>query len=250
MSSSNNNGYNNRRSGPSSGVIGERRNQQQQQQQQQRGDNNQRQYSSRNNTSPRQNTAGRRPQQRTGSSGQITATTARGGNGEPLKFEGEFDFEQANARFEQEIEKEFSDKLKISTSGKPQHNQREQTNDTSLTNSQSLSLQDLQDQQHIIMKQKSLHSGSDSLEKPQQKQDHDQHANLNNRSSIDEDQKNFYDKNISFFDRISCESNEKTQSKPKKLERRAQNQRRNIWPTAETTKRNETKLPTIQQQLR
>jgi len=32
---------------------------------------------------------------------------------------------------------------------------------------------------------------------------------------MDEDQKNFYDKNISFFDRISCESNEKTQSKPK-----------------------------------
>jgi protein LSM14 len=168
-----------------------------------------------NNTSPRQNTSGRRPQQRTGSSGQSTSTTTRGGNGEPLKFEGEFDFEQANARFEQEIEKEFSDKLKITSSSKQQNNQREHTNDTSLTNSQSMTLQDIQDQQHIIMKQKSLHSGSDSLEKPQSKPDHDQHSNLHNRSSMDEDQKNFYDKNISFFDRISCESNEKTQSKPK-----------------------------------
>jgi protein LSM14 len=209
-SSNNNNGYNGRRSGPSSGVIGERRNQQQQ-----RGSDSQRQYSSRNNTSPRQNTAGgRRPQQRTGSSGQTgTLTGTRGNNGEPLKFEGEFDFEQANARFEQEIEKEFSDKLKIG-SGKQSGNQREQNNDTSLTNSQSLSLQDLQDQQHIIMKQKSLHSGSDNIEKqPQTKQEqHDQHIN---RSSMDEDQKNFYDKNISFFDRISCESNEKSQSKPK-----------------------------------
>ena len=74
-----------------------------------------------------------------------------------------------------------------------------------------MSLQDIQDQQHIIMKQKSFQSGNDNLEK--QKQELEQH--VNNRSSTDEDQKNFYDKNISFFDRISCESNEKTQSKPK-----------------------------------
>jgi protein LSM14 len=196
MSSSNNNGY--RRSGPSSsGVIGERRNnQQQQQQQQQRGDN-QRQFSSR--TSPRQNASGRRPQQRAGSGGQTPSASTRA-NGEPLKFEGEFDFEQANARFEQEIEKEFSDKLKIGSSKPHNNQQRETTNDTSLTNSQSMSLQDIQDQQHIIMKQKSFQSGNDNLEK--QKQELEQH--VNNRSSTDEDQKNFYDKNISFFDRISC----------------------------------------------
>ena len=33
-------------------------------------------------------------------------------SGEPIKFDSEFDFESANAKFEQDIEKEF-DKLKI-----------------------------------------------------------------------------------------------------------------------------------------
>jgi len=123
--------------------------------------------------------------------------------GEPLKFEGEFDFEQANARFEQEIEKEFSDKLKIG-SEKQKHSTN--TNDTSLTNSQSLTLQDIQDQQHILMKQKSMNT--ETLDKPdvQQQQLHNKHI---------DDEKNFYDKNISFFDKISCESNEKNQSKTK-----------------------------------
>ena len=119
-----------------------------------------------------------------------------------MKFEGEFDFEQANARFE-EIEKEFTDKLKIST--KPQ--QRE-THDNSLSNSQSVSVQDMQDQ-HLIMK-KALNTGSEPTEKQQQQKDLD-----HNRSSVEEDKQNFYDKNISFFDRISCESTVKTESKPK-----------------------------------
>lgn len=151
------------------------------------------------NLSPRQNTLNRRPQQRSGSGGQQTSTSR---SGEPLKFDSEFDFEQANARFE-EIEKEFNDKLKIS-SGKPQQQRETQhNNDTSLTNSQSVSMQDMQDQ-HLIMK-KNLNT--ETAEK-QKDLDH-------NRSSLDEEQKNFYDKNISFFDRISCESNEKSQSKPK-----------------------------------
>lgn len=112
-----------------------------------------------------------------------------------MKFEGEFDFEQANARFEQEIEKEFTDKLKIST--KP-HQQSQQTNDTSLNQQ----YQDLQDQQHMLMKQKSLTTTLDSDVKQEQ-------------HTMSQEEKNFYDKNISFFDRISCEANEKNQSKPK-----------------------------------
>lgn len=43
-------------------------------------------------------------------------------SGEPIKFDSEFDFESANAKFEQEIEKEF-DKLKISKSSGNQTNQ-------------------------------------------------------------------------------------------------------------------------------
>jgi hypothetical protein len=122
-----------------------------------------------------------------------------GPSGEPLKFEGEFDFESANARFE-EIEKEFTEKLKIGSNGKHQSNQS--GNDTSLTTSQSMPLQDLQDQQHLMMKQKSMTSGIESEQKPES------HMTA-------EEQKNFYDKNMSFFDRISCESSDKNQTKPK-----------------------------------
>lgn len=51
------------------------------------------------------------------------APSSNRGSGEPIKFDSEFDFEQANAKFEQEIEKEF-DKLKIGTkSGSSQQNQ-------------------------------------------------------------------------------------------------------------------------------
>lgn len=55
----------------------------------------------------------------------------------------------------------------------------------------------------MLMKQKSLSSNLD--------QDHHQQT----RSGDSEQDKHFYDKNISFFDRISCEANEKAQSKPK-----------------------------------
>ncbi|RNA31072.1 LSM14 -like protein [Brachionus plicatilis] len=113
-------------------------------------------------------------------------------NGQPLKFEGEFDFEQANARFEQEIEKEF-DKLKIGTAKNDTNN-----NDTSLNQSQSMNLQD---EQHLIMK-KSIQSALDSQTQPQ-------------GEHMSEENKNFYDKNISFFDRISCEANEKSMIRSK-----------------------------------
>lgn len=112
-------------------------------------------------------------------------------NGQPLKFEGEFDFEQANARFEQEIEKEF-DKLKIGTGKNDTNN-----NDTSLNQSQSMNLQD---EQHLMMK-KSIQSALDTHTQPQ-----------NDHST---EEKNFYDKNISFFDRISCEANEKSMTRSK-----------------------------------
>jgi protein LSM14 len=163
------------------------------------------QYSSRPNTSPRQQNGRPRQQQRATPS----ATNQRG---EPLKFEGEFDFEQANARFEQEIEKEF-DKLKIGDSTKSAGKENKQ--DTSMSQSHSMSLQEMQDQQHILMKQKSLNSDSLDHQKPMDMQKHMENL-VNKLGKDEEDMKNFYDKNISFFDRISCESNDKLQNqKPK-----------------------------------
>lgn len=139
-----------------------------------------------NNGRPRQH--GQRP----------TGTPSASGNratGEPLKFDGEFDFEQANQRFTEEIEKAM-DKLKVGDETKKSGS--EDKND-SLTNSMS---QELQDQAHIMMKQKSLESMD--LAKEMQKQ-----MDQKMLSKEDQDVKDFYDKNISFFDRISCESNEK-----------------------------------------
>jgi len=169
------------------------------------------------NLSPRQ-TTGRRPQQ----SSTSRQTTSNGvPRAEPLKFEGEFDFEQANARFEQEIEKEFTDKLKISSdkqrsgskrnqSKDKQQQQQQHDLDSSLTNSQSMTLQDMQDQQHMLMKQKSLSTTNT---------DHDlskDHHHTRDTHTMSAEEKNFYDKNISFFDRISCEANDKLQSKERK----------------------------------
>ena len=81
-----------------------------------------------NNASPRQqqqynnnNNNRMRPQQQQQQQ-QRSAGGLSGRNGEPLKFDSEFDFEQANARFEQEIEKEF-DKLKIGSGKGNQQNQ-------------------------------------------------------------------------------------------------------------------------------
>jgi protein LSM14 len=193
---------------PTSGVIGSQRHSNQPQSQR---NNNQQQYSSRQNLSPRQ-TTGRRPQQ----SRQSTSNGVP--RAEPLKFEGEFDFEQANARFEQEIEKEFSDKLKISSEKQSQRNKRNQSKDkhdldSSLTNSQSMTLQDMQDQQHMLMKQKSLSTGLADHSSDMSK-DHLHRGDGSHTMSAEE--KNFYDKNISFFDRISCEANDKMQSKERK----------------------------------
>ena len=162
--------------------------------------------------SPRQ-TSGRRPQQQ---SRQTTTTSNGVPRAEPLKFEGEFDFEQANARFEQEIEKEFTDKLKISSDKQSQRNKRNQSKDkhdldSSLTNSQSMTLQDMQDQQHMLMKQKSLSTGLADHSSSDMGKEH--HRDTHTMSA---EEKNFYDKNISFFDRISCEANEKMQSKERK----------------------------------
>lgn len=151
-----------------------------------------------NNTSPRQN--GRPRNNRT------TGTPSATGNrttGEPLKFDGEFDFEQANARFTEEIEKGF-EKLKVAD-GKDKKTEKTDEKDTSMT--QSMSQQEMQDQAHIMMKQKSLESMD--LHKEMQK-------HMDAKMKEDQDMKDFYDKNISFFDRISCESNDKLiNTKPK-----------------------------------
>merc|ERR1712127_1139311 len=77
--------------------------------------------------------------------------------------------------------------------------------ETSMT--QSMSQQELQDQAHIMMKQKSLESMD--LHKEMQK-------HMDAKMKEDQDMKDFYDKNISFFNRISCESNDKLiNTKPK-----------------------------------
>jgi protein LSM14 len=149
---------------------------------------------SRGQNSPRQ--TNRRPQRSVQSNGQLS------NRGEPLKFEGEFDFEQANAQFE-ELEKSL-DKLTISKKNQHQNS----ADENSLTTSQSMPLQELSDQQHMIMKQKSMHSGFDDHKEGKDGKDH-------HKDRTDEENKNYYDKNHSFFDRISCEANDKVQTKPK-----------------------------------
>ena len=125
---------------------------------------------------------------------------------------------------EEEIEKEFTDKLKISTTtgGKPTSQQRDsQQQDTSLNTSQSLTLD--HDQQHMLIKEKSMHSLDMKHHSAEPSHVHlhmkeslsSKPSNNSNSNTIDEDNKNFYDKNLSFFDRISCEASEKSQSKPK-----------------------------------
>ncbi len=90
-----------------------------------------------------------------------------------LKFDSEFDFEQANQRFEEEMEKEFSEKLKITDTHRElaQIEQRE-------------------------------------------KEQREREAELREKDSGDEP-KTFYDKNLSFFDSISCEATDKQTGKPK-----------------------------------
>jgi len=127
-----------------------------------------------------------------------------------LKFEGEFDFEQANARFTEEIEKNM-DKLKLDEASKKDSkkdsNKSDTEKDTSL--SHSMSQQEMQDQAHIMMKQK-------SMEAMDMHREMSKHMESKMLSKEDQDMKDFYDKNISFFDRISCESNEKMMNqKPK-----------------------------------
>jgi len=126
------------------------------------------------NQSPRQNQQ-QQQQQRRPQRPQQNGTQMRN---EPLKFDGEYDFEQANARFEQEFEKEFTDKLKIGTTQKPTSEQPQQQPS---------------DDQHMLMKQK-----LDDMSKDMQ----------HNTQSTEEN-KNYYDKNISFFDRISSEATDK-----------------------------------------
>ena len=166
--------------------------------------------------SPRQTSGRRAPQSRPAASGQPGS-----GRAEPLKFEGEFDFEQANARFEQEIEKEFTDKLKLGDKHQSQQQQRNRHHskeqlDSSLTNTQSLSLQDMQDQQHMLMKQKTMGTTTTTDDHKDSSSSSSHHHHMPNPNTMSAEEKNFYDKNISFFDRISCESSDKLQTKERK----------------------------------
>jgi hypothetical protein len=89
-----------------------------------------------------------------------------------LKFDSEFDFEQANARFEEEMEKEFSEKLKISDTHREQ-------------------------------------AQMEQREKEQREREAEQ------REKDSDEPKTFYDKNLSFFDSISCEATDKQTGKQK-----------------------------------
>lgn len=65
--------------------------------------------------------------------------------------------------------------------------------------SQSQSM-NLSEEAHMLMK-KSLGMDTEGQQR-------------NEAAGNNDDKQHFYDKNISFFDRISCEANEKTQKKP------------------------------------
>jgi len=157
------------------------------------------------NTSPRQNMSNGRPRQGQRPTGTPSASGTRT-TGEPLKFDDEFDFEQANARFTEEIEKGM-DKLKVADTKNDKKSEKTEEKDTSLTT--SMSQQELQDQAHIMMKQKTLETMD--MHKEMQKQ-----MDQKMMSKEDQDVKDFYDKNISFFDRISCESNDKVMNQKNK----------------------------------
>jgi protein LSM14 len=130
--------------------------------------------------SPRQN-SGRQQKRQSANASQSRA--------EPLKFEGEYDFEQANAKFE-ELEKEFTDKLKVKDDKKSERKE----------NSANVSLP-AGEEQHLSMKEKMLAAEDNKKEE------------LTREAKDAEENKHFYDKNTSFFDRISCESNEKAQQR-------------------------------------
>jgi len=171
---------------------------------------NQQYNNQRSAVSPRQNNS-RQPQQQPQPNQQSTQQNKRAPNSapqrnptEPLKFEGEYDFEQANAKFE-ELEKEFTDKLKIG-GHHHKHDDKQKAGDVS---QQSVSLP--HEEQHLIVKQKAL----DDLK--QQREQQKELSEQQQREAKDaEDNKNFYDKNISFFDRISCEANDKQQQRQTK----------------------------------
>jgi hypothetical protein len=123
---------------------------------------------------------------------------------EPLP---EFDFETANDRFKQEVVsslKDSFDKLKIGQS--TQHHKHQQM--------LSKSVQDINDALHLKASKQHLLSSNNnnntsSLDTSMSLQQIANHSDMANEHQ-------FYDKTVSFFDKISCEANEKSsQNKPK-----------------------------------
>ena len=122
-------------------------------------------------------------------SGQQQSTTSGGQQttADKIKFEGEFDFEQANARFEEEVEKQFADKLKLGEQTTTVQQQPEPTQQSQVTPPTTTVPEDAK------LLQLNGANASDPLT--------DSNNNIDNKI--------FYDKNLSFFDSISCEANEK-----------------------------------------
>nr|KAG5712639.1 hypothetical protein BaRGS_029694 [Batillaria attramentaria] len=102
-------------------------------------------------------------------------------NAEPLKFEGDFDFESSNAQFDkEEIEKELKQKLTISLRNCIVEHKRD------------------------IIHTKSIQQDGCHCDKPMNGEKEGAAEDAEEALEEEEDQPIFYDKAKSFFDNISC----------------------------------------------
>jgi len=133
------------------------------------------------NNQQRNNNNHRQQQQRE----RADSTRGNGTNQSALKFIGDFDFEKSNAEFDKNA---IEDELKKSLSIKTKSSNQTTTNENEDTTKQE------QEQEHEQEQQKPQ---TPTLPTEQQQQEDDVNAD------------GFYDKQKSFFDRISCETTEK-----------------------------------------
>ncbi|CAF3841783.1 unnamed protein product [Rotaria sp. Silwood1] len=110
-----------------------------------------------------------------------------------LKFVGDFDFEKSNAEFDKNaIEDEIKKSLSIKT-----------TKDRDDNTEKEKEKENENEQQSQQQQQQQINSSTIKLEQPQQQQQ-------------DTNPEGYYDKQKSFFDRISCETTEKEKTTPRR----------------------------------
>jgi hypothetical protein len=120
------------------------------------------------------------------------ANSIRGNSNSTLKFIGDFDFEKSNAEFDKNaIEDEIKKSLSIKTN-------KEKDDETSNTEKEKENDTEQQPQHEEQQEQQAPQPTSSSLSKLEQQQQQQE----NNPDG-------YYDKQKSFFDRISCETTEK-----------------------------------------